>query len=236
MKRWGHIIACGMFLFLRPMAHQDNRPPLSAQKSEQQLLELEDHWLQVEDDPVALEAILAPDFLHVVPAGIITKDEQLSFTRKHPGPGSRPGRHLEGMHVRVYGTVGIVNGIVVETGGNTLVRRTLFTDVFAYRDDKWQAVSAQELPSAEERVHSELRNESRGVSNLGTVLIAMRFGFGWNFGERKFSAVLTFDAVTPWEIDSNEQLSKGGDRRHRFCRNVKLSRVMLNLAESCGHC
>jgi hypothetical protein len=25
-------------------------------------------------------------------------------------------------------------------------RKTLFTDVFAYRDGKWQAVSAQELP------------------------------------------------------------------------------------------
>jgi len=154
-----------MFLFLRPMAHQDNRPPLSAQKSEQQLLELEDHWLQVEDDPDALGGILAPDFLHVVPAGIITKDEQLSFMRKHPAPGSRPGRHFEGMHVRVCGTVGIVNGIVIETGGSTLVRRTLFTDALAYRDGKWQALSAQELPSAEERVQSQLRNESLGVSS-----------------------------------------------------------------------
>ena len=150
MKRWGHIVACGMFLFLRPMAHQDNRPPLSAQKSEQELLELEDHWLQVEDDPDALEAILAADFLHVVPVGIITKGEQLSFMRKHPGSGRKPDRRFEGMHVRVYGTVGIVNGMVVETAGSTLVRRTLFTDVFAYRDGQWQAVNAQELPSARE--------------------------------------------------------------------------------------
>ena len=150
MKRWGHIVACGMFLFLRPVAHHDNRPPLSAQKSEQELLELENHWLQVEDDPDALQAILASDFLHVVPVGIITKDEQLSFMRKHPAHGRKAERHFEDMHVRVYGTVGIVNGIVVETGGNTLVRRTLFTDVFAYRDGQWQAVNAQESPSARE--------------------------------------------------------------------------------------
>jgi len=52
------------------------------------------------------------------------------------------------MHVRVYGSVGIVNGTVVEIG--TTRRKTLFTDVFAYRDGKWQAVSAQELPAAEE--------------------------------------------------------------------------------------
>jgi hypothetical protein len=111
-----------------------------------QLLQLENHWLQVEDDPDALESILAPDFLHVVGAGIITKDEQLSFMRKHPAPKPRPEEHFEDMHVRVYGNVGIVNGIVVANdAGKT--RRTLFTDVFAYRDGKWQAVSAQELPA-----------------------------------------------------------------------------------------
>ena len=69
------------------------------------------------------------------------------------------------MHVRVYGTVGIVNGIVVETSGSTLTRRTLFTDVFAYRHGKWQALNAQELSSIEERVQSELRDESLGVSS-----------------------------------------------------------------------
>ena len=61
--------------------------------------------------------------------------------RKHPAPERKPERHFEGMHVRVYGAVGIVNGIVVETGA--LVRRTLFTDVFAYREGKWQAVPRQ---------------------------------------------------------------------------------------------
>jgi len=50
------------------------------------------------------------------------------------------------MHVRVYGNVGIVNGVVVETGA--VRQETLFTDVFAYRDGKWQAVNAQELPAA----------------------------------------------------------------------------------------
>src|SRR5579864_4555177 len=112
-----------------------------------QLLELENHWLQVEDDPDALESILAPDFLHVVGAGIITKDEQLSYMRQHPTPKQGAEKHFEDLHVRVYGNVGIVNGAVVaKEAGAT--RRTLFTDVFAYREGKWQAVSAQELPVA----------------------------------------------------------------------------------------
>ena len=150
MKRWGYVVACGMFLFLRPMAYLGSRLPTSADKSKQELLGLENHWLQVENDANALESILAPDFLHVVPAGIITKDQQLSFMRRHPAPEETPEKHFEDMHVRVYGTVGIVNGIVAATaaGGS---RKTLFTDVFAYRDGKWQAVSAQELPAAAEK-------------------------------------------------------------------------------------
>ncbi len=118
------------------------------EQARQQLLALENQWLKVEDDPDALESILAPDFLHVVAAGIITKKEQLSYMRKHPSAKQSSEKHFENMHARVYGTVGIVNGIVVAKEEAT-TRRTLFTDVFAYRDGKWQAVSAQELPIAE---------------------------------------------------------------------------------------
>ena len=121
-----------------------SRPQGHIEKSKQEVLDLETHWLQVENDPVALESILAPDFLHVVPAGIITKDEQLNFMRKHPSA-EEGSRHFENMHIRIYGNVGVVNGMVVATSaGGT--QKTLFTDVFVYREGKWQAVNAQELP------------------------------------------------------------------------------------------
>ena len=52
---------------------------------------------------------------------------------------------VQDLRVRIFGTVGIATGIVVhESAGK--VRKTAFTDVFAYREGKWQAVSAQELP------------------------------------------------------------------------------------------
>ena len=148
MRLLGSVVTCAMLLFARPTWCQASRDARSTEKSKQELLDLENHWLQVENDPNALESILAPDFLHVVPIGSITKEEQLNFMRKHPAPEQRSERHFEDIHVRVYGSVGIVNGMVVEIG--TARRKTLFTDVFAYRDGKWQAVSAQELPAAEE--------------------------------------------------------------------------------------
>ena len=148
MKLACFVIMCGIALFTRflPLSSQGANGPGPEEKSKQELLDLENHWLQVEDDPAALESILAPDFLHVVPAGIITKDEQLSFMRRHPRR-EQGSKHFENLHVRVYGNVGIVNGEVVAAGKQG-AQKTLFTDVFAYRDGKWQAVNAQELPVA----------------------------------------------------------------------------------------
>lgn len=140
------VVGVGMMALL-PVFAQVNGRQSSVETSRQQILDLENHWLKVEDDPDALETILAPDFLHVVPVGIITKNEQLNFMRQHPSF-ERASRHFEDIHLRVYGSVAIVNGIVVATdskGGH----KTLFTDVFAYREGKWLAVNAQELPASE---------------------------------------------------------------------------------------
>jgi hypothetical protein len=77
----------------------------------------------------------------------VTKREQLNYLRSHPA-NKREARHFEDMHVRIFGTAGVVNGIVVATDSHGEARRNLFTDVFAFRDGKWEAVNAQELPQA----------------------------------------------------------------------------------------
>lgn len=136
---------CGVLLVSTGIGQNTSQAQPPSAKAKQELLELENHWLQVENDPDALASILAPDFLHVVPVGIITKDEQLMFMREHPAPHGKQEKHFENLHARVYGTAGIVNGVVVATESG-VTHRTLFTDVFAYRNGRWQAVNAQELP------------------------------------------------------------------------------------------
>ena len=140
------VMVCGMILLTCLVWPESSRKQVSVKNPKQEVLNLENHWLQVEDDPNALESVLAPDFLHVVPVGIITKKEQLDFMRKHPSR-DQSSKHFEDMHVRVYGNVAIVNGMVVAISGRS-TQKTLFTDVFAYREGTWQAVSAQELPVA----------------------------------------------------------------------------------------
>jgi hypothetical protein len=144
MRFTNRVIGCALLTVVLHSCEVSQQPK-SAEESKQELLPLENRWLQVQDDPVALEGILAPDFLHVVPGEIITKEQHLQFLREHPASGRRSEKRFEDLHVRVYGIAGIVNGAVIKKTDQGQ-RKTLFTDVFAYRDGKWQAVSAQELP------------------------------------------------------------------------------------------
>jgi len=135
MGSWDRVIGCAL-LFWTLVSCQDSRETKSTEEAKQELLA-----------PVALEDILAPDFLHVVPGEIITREQHLQFLREHPAHEQRPQKRFEDLHVRVYGQAGVVNGAVIKTTDHG-ERKTLFTDVFAYRDGKWKAVSAQELPVA----------------------------------------------------------------------------------------
>jgi hypothetical protein len=148
---WGaHRMKALMFLAVALMAMclagVTVEPLRGAGDQNQTLIELEKRWLEAEDDPSVLEGILADDFVHVLPFGFVTKAEQLRYMRTHPSPQARPARHFEDLKVRVYGNAGIVNGIVVSISREGKAEKTIFTDVFAYRDGKWQAVNAQELP------------------------------------------------------------------------------------------
>ena len=123
-----------------------NQPQTQSQKMEQEVKAVEQRWFENEDRPEVVQSILADDFVHVLPVGFISKEDQLAFLRKHPNafPGSK---HFEELRVRIYGDVAIATGIVstIHDPG-TKAKRTAFTDVFVRRDGKWLAVNAQELP------------------------------------------------------------------------------------------
>lgn len=137
--------AVGATLFaMTVMQSQTKRSAPVQENAKQELLDVENRWLHAEDNPDVQEEILAPDFVHVFPSGMITKEEQIDYSRKHPEQGKTEPKHFEDLRVRLYGNVGIVNGAVVRGEGATM-RRTLFTDVFVRREGRWQAVNAQEL-------------------------------------------------------------------------------------------
>lgn len=137
--------AAGLLLIVPVLGRGRSPAPTTAQQ--QAVIDLEHRWLASEDDPSALDSILADDFVHVLSSGMVTKAEQLQFMRQHPAP--RGGeRRFQDLRVRIYGTAAIANGVVVATARDGRVQHTIFTDVFAYRNGAWQAVNAQELPLA----------------------------------------------------------------------------------------
>src|SRR5262249_15137152 len=106
-------IALALLLLAQPST-PPQRPDPDASKR-QAVEALERHWLEVENDPAALDEILADDFLHVLPIGVITKREQLDFMRSHPAPKATGMKRFDDLRVRVFGTVAVATGIVVAT-------------------------------------------------------------------------------------------------------------------------
>jgi hypothetical protein len=128
------ILGCGSAAAGRPDREADRRA----------LTELEEQWLHA-DDAATLDRILAADFVHVIPSAVfLSKQQHIDWFRLHPPPASQKLR-FEKLTIRLYGQVGIVNGIVAAGDRSaTALERTAFTDVFVYREGRWQAVNGQE--------------------------------------------------------------------------------------------
>ena len=74
----------------------------------------------------------------------LSKAEHIDWYVKHLPPPTRKTR-FDRLQVRLYGDTAVVNGMVISSdeSGKEL-DRSVFTDVFVYRDGRWQAVNAQE--------------------------------------------------------------------------------------------
>lgn len=109
------------------------------------IVTLEHTWLHAQDRPT-LERVLAPDFVHIVPGGtFLTRTEHIAWVTAHPRPASTKVS-FESLRVRLYGAVAVANGVVLARPARGPARRSAFTDVFVFRNRRWQAVNAQEDP------------------------------------------------------------------------------------------
>jgi hypothetical protein len=137
---------CGVCIFLTFISQPSAGDEVRNDKRESDaLIALENEWLKNEHNAAELERILASDFLHPVVTGdVLTKAQHIEYSSKHLPPADRASR-FEDLQVRIYGDVGIVNGLVVTNNKDrNAVDKSVFTDVFVYRDGCWQAVNAQE--------------------------------------------------------------------------------------------
>jgi ketosteroid isomerase-like protein len=114
---------------------------------EARILALENAWNQAvqQKDAQALKTLLAPDLTYVDYDGtLMNKAEYLASVES---PSMHPVRIVnEGVTVRLYGAVAVVNGVCRESGvkkGKAYELRERFTDTWVRRSDSWICVSSE---------------------------------------------------------------------------------------------
>ncbi len=123
-----------------------------ADRSEAGVLKVERDWLAAlqHNNAKTLQRILAAEWVDNSAIGQVFTRESF-FAR--PAPNSAVGlpmtQNLAGVRVRFYGDVAIATGTVEKQAteprtGKIHTQNTIFTDVFIWRDARWQAVSSQE--------------------------------------------------------------------------------------------
>jgi ketosteroid isomerase-like protein len=130
-------------LFLVSLAHAAPCPT-GQKKDEAALVQIEQRWVRAveQHDPAVLDCILAHDFEEARFNGQLSdRSELLTSAARH----QQVQYELSQLHAHVYGDFGYVRGIGValKNGGKDVVK-TRFTDIFIYRDGRWQCVAGHE--------------------------------------------------------------------------------------------
>jgi ketosteroid isomerase-like protein len=111
---------------------------------EQALLQLEQTWAKAleQHDTATVACLLADEFQDAdVDGKVHDRSQTLSrIPQRHPS-----SNHLEDVHAHIYGDTAFVRGLnqVTDAAGKVLAR-VRFTDIFVYRNGRWQAVAGHE--------------------------------------------------------------------------------------------
>ena len=113
-------------------------------KTEAALAELEQAWAAAlgRHDAGTVACMLADEFEEADVDGALHTRAQVLEHIPQRKPGSN---HLTELRAHVEGSFGYVRGLneVMDTSGK-IVARVRFTDIFTYRDGRWQAILAHE--------------------------------------------------------------------------------------------
>jgi ketosteroid isomerase-like protein len=136
-----------IFLMLLPAYAADC--PKNQSRTEAALLELEQNWAAAlaRHDAATVACMVADEFEEAdVDGSLHTRSQMLAHI-----PQRKPGsNHLTELRAHVDGNFGYVRGLneVLDPEGKTKAR-VRFTDVFTYRDGRWQAILGHESLVAE---------------------------------------------------------------------------------------
>lgn len=128
-----------------PEPKQRGEPAISSEAAEQELIKLERDYAKalIARDRPFLDAYYAPDFRGGNWMGFWTKSTMLQAILDDRYEVS--SMVVSDLKVQLQGSVGIVQGVSTEVSrvnGKDTSGRWTFTDVFARRDGRWQAIAS----------------------------------------------------------------------------------------------
>ena len=118
--------------------------PKNQPRTEATLTQLEETWARslTEKNADAVACLLSDEFEDAdVDGSLHTRSQVLEHI-----PQRKPGvNHLSEMRAHREGNFGFVRGLAtLEDASGKVIARVRFTDVFAYREGRWQALAGQE--------------------------------------------------------------------------------------------
>ena len=116
---------------------------LGSLKDEATLVQIEQKWVRAveQHDPAALGCILAEEFEEADFDGSLINRSTMLASATKPSNGHIK---LSDLHARIYGDVAYVRGIGVNSENGRPAGKTRFTDIFVYRDGRWQCVAGHD--------------------------------------------------------------------------------------------
>jgi ketosteroid isomerase-like protein len=92
-------------------------------------------------DSAALGCILADEFEEADFDGSLINRATMLASAANPGNGHD---ELADLHAHLFGNVAYVRGIGVHIENGRSTKKTRFTDIFVYRDGRWQCVAGHD--------------------------------------------------------------------------------------------
>ena len=119
--------------------------PSRQMKDQAALIQIEQVWLKADGmhDTVTLGCILADEFEEADFDGSLIDRATMLTSAMKPG-NSSIHFELSDLHVHLYGDTAYVRGIGVGSENGRPVRKNRFTDIFVYRDGRWQCVAGHQ--------------------------------------------------------------------------------------------
>ncbi|MGH9778123.1 MAG: nuclear transport factor 2 family protein [Candidatus Acidiferrales bacterium] len=147
MKKIAVLVLVAAVGHVLSLAQSPGQPPITP--AEREVRNLEREWLDAYEkrDPVAMDRIVAEDFIITFPDGTMqTKPKLMASIRAPRKPGAPSLRfYTEEVKSRAYGDTVILIGRVVtesERDGKAIKEHSRYTDTYVKRDGRWQVVAS----------------------------------------------------------------------------------------------